>query len=165
MRKSNGGAAQLVLFVALGIVPQAQNCWLVAPSPLGHLADFKANPVSAAGHFIRERAARGQLLTVWGWNAQLHIETQLAQGTRDAHSGYQLIHDPLRDFYRSRYVRDMIRNQPEWFVDAVGPGRFGFEVRAVDGHETFPELANVIREHYVFQIELDSMRIYRRRAP
>lgn len=149
------------LFLLLGLVPQIQNRVLAAQLQLGHLAEYAANPISDAGRFIRERQKPGQCLAVWGWNAQLHIETGLPQGTREAHSAFQLIHGPLREFYRNRYLRDMTSRLPEWFVDAVGPKRFAFEHRSIDGHETFPELDRLIRERYVMVAELDSMRIYR----
>ncbi|HEX2862774.1 MAG TPA: hypothetical protein VHN79_14095 [Lacunisphaera sp.] len=152
----------LLLFLVLALAPQGVNRFLAVQAQLGHLAEFRAKPMSDAGRFLSERQHSGDLLTVWGWNAQLHIETQMPQGTREAHSAFQIMRGPLRDFYRGRYLRDMTQNRPKWFVDAVGPRRFAFEYRDIDGHETFPELGQLIRDQYVFLAELESMRIYRR---
>jgi hypothetical protein len=164
-RRAEPGArwsVPVILFVILAVAPQGLNRLQAVQEQLGRFGEFKASPNSAAGNFIRERQQAGQLLAVWGWNAQLHVETQLPQGTREAHSAFQIMHGPLREFYRSRYVRDMRQRQPEWFVDAVGPRRFAFEYRDVDGHETFPDLDRIIRDHYELLTEIDSMRIYRR---
>lgn len=155
----------LLLFLLLGVVPQLQNRLVAAQEQLGHLAEYKAQPFSAGGTYIRERLRPGERLTVWGWNSQLHVETQLVQGTRESHTAFQIIQSPLRDFYRSRFMRDLLRWKPEWFVDAVGPKRFAFEYRHIDGHETFPELDRLIREQYALAAEVDSMRIYRRKEP
>lgn len=157
-------AAAVLLFLLLGIAPQAQNRYRAIQEYLGHFAEFKTHPASPGGAFIQARMHPGERLTVWGWNAQLHVETQLPQGTREAHSAFQIIDGPYRDFYRSRYMRDMLRWKPEWFVDAVGPKRFAFEHRHIAGHETLPELGQLIREQYEFLTEVDSMRIYRRKT-
>ncbi|MBI2515753.1 MAG: hypothetical protein HYV95_02445 [Opitutae bacterium] len=154
----------LLLFLLLAVAPQLQNRIVAAQEQLGHLAEFKAQPFSAGGAYIRERMRPGERLTVWGWNAQLHVETQLPQGTREAHTAFQIMDGPYRDFYRSRFLRDLQRRKPEWFVDAVGPKRFAFEYRHIDGHETIPELDQLIREQYALVAEVDSMRVYRRKT-
>lgn len=154
-------AGLLGLFAALTLLPQVANRWLAVPLHAGQLAAHLATPASPAAHQILTEARPGQLLTVWGWNPRLHVETQLAQGTREAHSAFQLFDGPMQDFYRSRYLRDLVARKPEWFVDATGPGAFVFDDSARHGHENFPGLEALISARYELHARSGSTRIYR----
>ncbi len=85
---------------------------------------------------------------MWGWEPSLHVETGLPHATRDAHTAFQISETPLQAFYRQRYLRDLERGSPAWFVDATGPGAFVFDNRSYFGHETLPELAEYVARHY-----------------
>ena len=134
------------------------------PANLGHLArDWRA-PHSLLARHIRHVATAGDRLTVWGWTPHLHVETALAQGTRDAHTFRQMEPSPRRDtFYRPRFLADLRAQRPTFFVDAVGPTSFGFPDRPGNAHETFPELREFIAQHYVFVKDYMSARLYMRR--
>ena len=127
----------------------------------GNLATHRSAPPLPASAYLRAHALPTDRLAMWGWQSQVWVETGLAQGTREAHTAYQLYEMPLRDFYRSRYLRDMQRRQPEWFVDAVGPADTAFQDRALHGHETFPPLAAWVSERYLLAAEVGDVRIYR----
>jgi hypothetical protein len=154
-----------LVFGALTLAPQAWQRIHGLHEYLGHLAEYRAQPPLPASRYLLARARPGDQLAMWGWQAQVYVETGLVQGTRDAHSAYQLNHTPLREFYRDRYMRDMSRRRPAWFVDAVGPEGFGYQDRTIDGHETFPALAAFIRENYDYVGEEGGLRIYRLRPP
>ena len=66
-------------------------------------------------------------------------------------------------FFRAQYLRDFEAADPPLFLDAVGPGNFTYEDRSRDGHETFPELARIVRARYSLVADVESVRIYVRR--
>jgi hypothetical protein len=60
-----------------------------------------------------------------------------------------------------RYLGDLARWRPVWFVDAVGPGAFIFDDRTRHAHESVPALRQWIADHYDFVAEIAPLRIYR----
>ncbi len=106
-------------------------------------------------------AASGRLLRLGGWNCQLRVESGLPQATREAVSERQIRLSDQRDtYYRPRYLEDIMRNRPVFFVDAVGPGSFEFHDRATQAHETFPLLRVCVKLHYQLLSDLGYARIY-----
>lgn len=148
-------------FLLVTVAPQIFRHVTGTNPHLGRFAEYRVSPPLPASAYLRAHAAPDDLLAMWGWASQVWVDTGLAQGTREAHAAYQLVDGPLRQFYRDRYLRDMTRRRPEWFIDAVGPAGFGFTDRTRDGHESFPELAEFIRQNYDFVTEAGDLRIYR----
>ena len=70
---------------------------------------------------------------------------------------------PMIEYYRTRFVSDLQRTRPRWFIDAVGGENFFYKDRAATGHEILPDLAREIREHYELIDDVDGSRLYRRR--
>jgi hypothetical protein len=58
---------------------------------------------------------------------------------------------------------DIRRNVPPVFLDTAGPERFAFENRAGSGHQTWPDLAEFVAEHYVLHADVAGIRIYQRK--
>jgi len=116
--------------------------------------------VQGAGEMLRTLARDGDALTVWGWRAELHVYSGLPQGTREAHTQWLIEPVPQRDYYRQRYLADLARIKPRFFVDAVGPRGFAYTDRASAGHETFAALGDLVGKQYTFLGETDAMRIY-----
>ena len=104
-------------------------------------------------------------MAVWGWAPELFVQTGLRPGTRDPNTHFQIQPSALQGYYRARYLADLSRRRPEFFVDAVAPNRFGYQVRALNGFETFPELARLIASEYRLVAEVDGVRIYQRIEP
>lgn len=102
----------------------------------------------------------GDTLSIWGWACAYYVQTQLPQATREAHTERQLAPSALREYYRSRYIAELQENRPVFFLDAVGPERFGFTEREGNGHETFAALGEFIATHYRLVGDLESTRIY-----
>jgi hypothetical protein len=132
---------------------------------VGTARENSSRPKSDAARYILERAHPDDTVAMWGWEPHLLVEIHLPHGTREAQSGNQLMQWPLTRFFVDRYLFDMRRWQPAWFVDVVGPGAFIFDNRASSGHETIPELAALITSRYSLVAEFDSMRIYRLKSP
>lgn len=155
----------IVIFLLLTIAPQVASRREHHHIFAGQFAHFRyEHPPSQAAYYILQRAQPGDTLALWGWRPQLYVETGLPQGTREAQTERQLSLDPaVQDYYLNRYLRDLREKSPAWFVDAVGPAGFGYQDRTRHGHETLPELARHIGEHYEFLAEIEFQRIYRRR--
>lgn len=120
--------------------------------------------VSEPARVLAEAARPGDTMTIWGWASRLHIESRIPQATRDGMTERQILANPLREFYRTRYLFDLRRHQPRFFVEAVGPGMFAYEDRARDGFETWPELREYVAAHYELLREVGSCRIFVRRS-
>ncbi len=133
------------------------------PPVYGQLEKSWREPYDEAGKLLRQYRQPGDLLAVWGWNCHLHVQSGLPQATREAVSERQIRDSDQRDsYYRPRYLADLKRNKPTFFVDAVGPGAFGFTNRALDAHETFPELRFYVRSQYMLLRDLGYVRVYMR---
>ncbi len=102
----------------------------------------------------------GDRLTVWGWRADYHVETQLPMGTRSACPENQIRDVPLRDYFRRTALEEFKRTMPAFFVDATGPLSHEFTSRKLHGHHIFPELAAFIRENYTLSRDFTDDRLY-----
>lgn len=159
------GAGLLAAFLLLGLAPQIVSRWRNHHIYAGQFAHNRYEyPPSQAAYFIHQRSVPGDTLAIWGWHAQIYVETGLAQGTREAQTERQLgVTAPMQPYYLARYLSDLDTRRPTWFVDAVGPASLGYHDRTVHGHEAFPALAQVIDARYDYVGEIENLRIYRRR--
>lgn len=155
----------LAAFAALTLAPQVASHAVTYHRFLGHAREHWSAPPSEAARYLLARVPRDGTVAMWGWEPHLLVELQLPHGTREAQSGNQLMQWPLTRFFVERYVHDLERWEPAWFVDAVGPGAFIFSDRRLHAHESVPALARLIAERYEFQAEIGSMRLYRRKSP
>ena len=126
----------------------------------GELREARAKAQGPVARFLQPYIRPGDTLSVWGWASAFHVQTQLPQATREAHTERQLAPSALREYYRLRYFADLQESRPAFFLDAVGPEGFGFKLRENDGHETFPSLRDYIATHYRLVGDLESTRIY-----
>jgi len=159
--KARARFAPLLCFALLTLAPQIGNRASASPPFLGQLSAAPSAADSAAARFIRARARPGDTLATWGWEPALYVETGLPQGTREAHTACELTTWSMQEFYLRRYVVDLTRRRPAWFVDVVGPGSFIYENRREFGHERVPEVNAVIEQDYEFLAEIGHQRIYR----
>lgn len=160
-RPSTGTVFLCFCLLALG--PQIYERVSTANRFAGHAREYLEQPPSAAARFILQRANSDDRLAMWGWEPHLLVEVQMPHGTREAQSGNQLMEWSMKTFFVQRYLFDIQRWKPAWFVDAVGPGAFIFDNRAAAGHEALPALKSFIAENYEFLAEIENKRIYRRR--
>lgn len=119
-------------------------------------------PVQAAGEKLRSLAAPGDMLTVWGWRAELYVQSGLPQGTREAHTQWLIQEIPQRDYYRQRFLRDLARTKPRFIADSTGPRDFAYLDRAKSGHEIFPAFAEIVSRQYDYLGEFQDVRLYLR---
>ncbi len=127
----------------------------------GRLLHDWREPRTEISKMIREIAQPGDTIAMWGWQPWIFAETGLPHGTRDSHSKSQLESRRQKDYFRMRFLADMKRNKPTFFVDAVGNGgrAFAYYDRDMQGYETFPELHAYIQNHYECYHEEGSIRL------
>lgn len=172
----------LGLAAALGISKIKDNKWLALAGPLlllgwfgiqDALSFYKTRQlnvfVSVEARVLLQspvvRAMRSYVkpndkMVVWGWQCRYYVEAQLAQGTAENHSERSIYQHPLREEYRARYLRDMQRNQPAIFIDAVGKNSVWVQDVATQGHESFPKLAAHISKNYKYVGKIDDTRLF-----
>jgi hypothetical protein len=110
---------------------------------------------------IRPLATRGEPLAIWGRRCALYVETGLYQATRQAHSEVQILPGPWQRYFLQCYYEDFRAANPPVFVDAVGPGNFQFQNRAL-AHEAFPPLRAWVQSHYSLVADIGGTRVYAR---
>ncbi len=154
----------LIPWLALGVWPQFDFFFSAKSTGyLGTLRESRDHAVGPLAQLIVPRIQPGDTLAVWGWACGYHVQTQLPQAAPEAHTERLISANPLREFYRARYLAALQRDRPAFFIDAVGEGQFGFKNRAVDGHESLPALGAFVAEHYVQVGDLENARLYVRR--
>jgi hypothetical protein len=146
-----GGAQHLTW--ALGVLLVTGNAVVAASGAradlwrrIGGLNDPAAT-FHAEGLLPASPDMRGQLL-VWGWASQLYVWSGWAPTTRDAITYSQIWPTPTRDYYRGRMMADLRKDPPDYVIDAVVPGSFGFELLQMAGIASFPDLAQFVSEKY-----------------
>ena len=154
-------AIVLVAFLTCGVLPQFW--WRVnAPPPLlGRFIETQgALAQCEISREILHHAAPGERLGIWGYMPALWVETGLIEATRDAETSHQIEPNEFREYYRNRFLQDLVLSHPPVFVDAVGPGNFGYQDRNEFAHETFPGLANYLADNYHLVGDIEGARIY-----
>ncbi len=153
--------AVVTAFLVCGLAPQI---WWRVREPQPFIGIFSvthgALVQSEVSREILEHARPGERLGIWGWMPMLWVETGMIQATRDGQTSRQIEPHPRREYYRTRFMRDLLRAEPSVFVDAVGPGSFVYEDRAESSHETFPELRDYIDNNYHLLNEVSGARVY-----
>jgi hypothetical protein len=97
---------------------------------------------------VSPATGRGRML-VWGWMPQWYVWSGLMPATRDMETYNQIWPTPVRRYFRDRMMADLRSNPPDYIIDAVAPGSFGFIDSEKDGLESFPELAAFVANHYL----------------
>jgi hypothetical protein len=151
-----------VLLVLGGLAPLGFRLQQTAPVVFGRFAECWRHPYSVGGAILRAYAGPDDALAVWGWKTDLYVDSGMRQATRDPHTPWAIWVNPNRDYYRARFLQDLRRSRPTFFVDAVGPGSSFFENRSGCAHETFPALAELIRQEYFLLVDVGTERIYAR---
>ncbi len=129
----------------------------------GQLFFWRDRQLSPVGAKLRELAKPGEALVVWGWTPGYYVESGLGMGARIAHTLRLIDPNPQQDAYRNRFLFDLRRNRPRWFVDAVAPNHFGYQERSMFGFDTWLELREIIEQNYQPIDDINGVRIYRRK--
>jgi hypothetical protein len=154
-------SAVLAAFLICALLPQI---WWRAHEPQPFVGQFTATQGALAQSEVSREILRhanpGERLGMWGWMPIFWAETGLIQATRDGNDSRQIEPHAERNYYRARFLRDLLRSRPPVFIDAVGPGNFVYEDRTQDAHETFPELRDHIANNYRLVRDVEGSRVY-----
>lgn len=150
----------VVLALLCALTPLAVRVTQPAPHMLGQLADHWRRPYTPIGQVLRHWQPQGARLALWGWMSFAYVEGGLPQATSDTVSQWCILPVVQRDYYQAAFLSDMKRNQPEVFLDAVGPGAPFFDNRVTQAHEIDPALTAYLQEHYSLVVDLQMARIY-----
>jgi hypothetical protein len=129
------------------------------PSRAAYLESFRG-PIAQA---IRRAAPPGSTMAVWGFSAELFIDSEMVQSNRYGCTVWQIERNPLQSYFLREFLVDMRKTRPLLFVDAMAPGMFymGPIERSRHGHDAFPEVARQISNDYQLVEEVNGVRIYR----
>ncbi|SDS24967.1 hypothetical protein [Opitutus sp. GAS368] len=165
-RQLPAGRPRLALagvFLAVGLLPLVTRSLQSGPAPVyGGFVHHWRYPRSSAAMVLHALAGRDDTLGIWGWACHLHVESGLPQATRDGTTLWSIQDNPQQAYHRAAYLADLQRSAPAVFVDAVGQGAFIFLDRAQQAHESWPALADYIRQNYTLVVDLIDARIYAR---
>ena len=106
------------------------------------------NVFSAGELLVDPAAGRGRML-VWGWMPQWYVWSGWSPATRDIITYNEIWPTPLRSYFRDRMMADLRNSPPDYIIDAVALGSFGFIDPAKDGLASFPELAAFVSADYL----------------
>ena len=87
-------------------------------------------------------------LFVWGWMPEVYDWSGRTPATRDTIVYQQITPSPQREYFRNRLISDLRHNPPEYIIDAVAKGSFGFDDPNKDSIASFPELASFVSDNY-----------------
>ena len=133
-----GGTSIIILLgLALGEQSPSYNLETVGVESLIRAGQFFADPDSERGRVL-----------IWGWMPQWYVWSGWTPATRDMHTYNQIWPTPLRSYFRDRLMSDLRRDPPEYIIDAVASGDFGFGDSERYGIGSFPELADFVAADY-----------------
>jgi hypothetical protein len=108
----------------------------------------------------------GSSLSVWGWAPDAYVLRNALAGTRDATTQFQMWPGPYQRYYLERYVADLERYRPEYFLDSVRPS-YAPDWTLTGGEDrlrNFAQVASYISMHYRLTREADGLKLYHRLA-
>ncbi len=152
----------VLFFLGLTVVPQVYARYgYGAPPQYGSLRASRQE-TGAVVRFLQPLIRPGDSLTVWGWACHYHVDTQLPQGTREAHMERQIVVGPEQAYFRTRFLENLAQERPAFFIDAVGKSAFRYTDRNVFAHDRWSALQVVVNSHYRQIGEQENVRIYLR---
>jgi hypothetical protein len=160
---SFGRLSTALLFSAGTLLPLGVRWSQPLPDMIGRFSYDWRHPRSSLGSVLRSCAQPGDTLAIWGWLARLHVESGLPQATREGYTYWSIMPSPLQSYHRSIFLADVVKNQPTFFVDAVGPQSYYFQNRTTEAHEIFPALEHYIAKNYVLVVDFGNSRLFVRR--
>jgi hypothetical protein len=124
---------------------------------------FNQNSRSILASRIRAHVHPEDSVAIWGWSNYVYVEAGLRQATREPVFGGSIEAGPYRAYCRERFLADLAKAKPTFFLDSVGPCSLIYQSPEFAHDRNFPELAAVIRAEYVQVDEVLGARLYRRR--
>ena len=131
----------------------------LAPRAASHYG-YASQPEILAG--LNQYFFEGAKMATWGWGTELYVETNFLMGTRYGNTAGIIEPGPLQFFYEERFLKDMKKNRPVLFVDAVAPNFFRYTDQSLHGFDNFPLVKKYVEENYTLDSEIKGVRIFKR---
>jgi hypothetical protein len=87
-------------------------------------------------------------LLVWGWMPQWYLLSSRVPATRESHTFSQIVPSKLSNYFRSRFLLDFDRSNPDFVIDAVKGASFGFNDPSKYSPYIFPEFRDILKSRY-----------------
>jgi hypothetical protein len=84
-------------------------------------------------------------IAIWGWMPEVYLLTNTTPGTRDTITQFALSRNPRQDYYIRRFINDLEKNRPLWFLDVACREP---KLRRNCGLENYPLLENYLKTNY-----------------
>ena len=122
-------------------------------------------PARQIAREIRSISPDARRMAVWGWMPSFYVETGIPPATRHAVCIFVIEPSPAREHLRASFLSDIRREKPDVIVDAVADGCFRWNWDSSKRLQSFPELAQYVRQNYVLAAERsfgtqDPVRLY-----
>ena len=104
-------------------------------------AFLQGRPFTAAQTLGWLRPIQADRMVCWGWQAECYVNAAIPPATREATNENQIYQTSLRPYFRSRFLEDFAKSRPDFVIDAVAPGSFGFQQPDREGIDSFPEFS------------------------
>jgi hypothetical protein len=101
-----------------------------------------------AGNLFRAGDAARPRLLIWGWMPQWYVYSDAIPATRDILTQNEMMGWAVIDYFRSRLLREVSAEPPDYIIDAVAPGSFFFNNPSQSGLATFPALQQIVDARY-----------------
>ena len=108
-----------------------------------------AERLFGAGQLLEGAGIGRRRLFIWGWMPQWYVWSGWMPATRDIVTFFQMVPSPARPYFRHRVMTELRESPPDYIVDSVAPGSFGYDDPEKDGLTSFPELAAFVQNDYV----------------
>jgi hypothetical protein len=141
----SAGVRWVSLVVALAIVLPVAHDKQQRPRP--HPAFLQGQPFTAARTLSWLRPTGSDRMVCWGWRPQCYVDAAIAPATRETTNESQQLWAG-NSYFRSRFLADFARSQPDFVIDVVAPGGFLLTNPKTNGIATFPEFAKIIADDF-----------------
>ena len=132
---------------------------------MGYRAFFQHHPHTKLVSRLISQSRPGDSIAIWGWTNYVYVETGLRQAVRDGDFPRSFEVGSYCQFYRKRFLADLVSAKPTFFLDSTGPYNSIYKIPELAHDKNFPELAAVIKANYILSDEVVGARLYRRRDP
>lgn len=87
-------------------------------------------------------------IVCWGWQPECYVNSGLKSATRDGTNENQLYQTEFRPYFRDRFLSDFSRSTPDFVIDFVAPGSYGFDNYEEQSIKAFPEFNRIIEAEF-----------------
>lgn len=87
-------------------------------------------------------------LVVWGFMPQWYIGSNMTPATRETFSHYQAVDNSLMDYYRPRFMNDIIASNLDVVVDSAHGASFRFNNPKHHSVRVFPEFSELLNKEF-----------------